>query len=169
VHDHAHHCRYLALTAVTTGAAGSSWPTGTITGASTSSYVIGTIEHNIPNAAAPTAHFPVGDATHFAPVSLTFAGTTSGSGSLTVTTTAGDHPNIATSHGDPTRSVNRYWTIDNTTVAGFTSYDATFSFPAGELDGGVTTSALAVRRYTSGAWTVPVSTNQLPTSTTGTG
>ncbi|MBK6489448.1 MAG: hypothetical protein IPF98_21920 [Gemmatimonadetes bacterium] len=143
--------------------------TGTITGASTSSYVIGTIEHNIPNAAAPTAHFPVGDATHFAPVSLTFAGTTSGSGSLTVTTTAGDHPNIATSHGDPTRSVNRYWTIDNTTVAGFTSYDATFSFPAGELDGGVTTSALAVRRYTSGAWTVPLSTNQLPTSTTGTG
>ena len=48
----------------------------------------------------PGNDFPVGDATNFTPLDIT-AGTTTTAGSLTVSTTIGDHPSIASSAFDP--------------------------------------------------------------------
>jgi hypothetical protein len=67
----------FASGSITTGASRVSiGPAGTVVGASASGYVSGNLERFVPNAAAPSVVFPIGDATAYAPVSIDFTGTT---------------------------------------------------------------------------------------------
>jgi uncharacterized repeat protein (TIGR01451 family) len=132
-------------------------------------YVAGNLERFIPNATAPSVAFDIGDATGYTPVLIVFAGTTTGSGSLTVFTTPGDHPNVAASGANTLRSVNRYWTATNNGVAGFTSYDATFNFLASDLDPTADPSNIDVRQFEAGVWTLPLTDNRTATSIRATG
>ncbi|HTE43897.1 MAG TPA: invasin domain 3-containing protein, partial [Gemmatimonadaceae bacterium] len=147
---------------VTIGAA------GTVTGATGAAYVVGNLERFVP-VAAPTVRFDVGDVSAYAPVVIDFTGATNGVGSLTASTTAGDHPSVATSGINAAKSANRYWTVVNGGVGGFTSYDGTFNFVAGDVDAGANTSSFVVRKFDVAGWSSPVSDTQTATSIRATG
>jgi len=132
----------------------------------TGGWVNGFLEKDVATG-APSLTFEVGDASVYAPVSMSFTGVTTG-GDFTVSTVAGDDPYIATSSIDGTESVNRRWTL---TAGGevFTSCSATFNFAAGDLDAGATPADFIVAMYSGGVWTnTPVGT-RTSTSTQATG
>lgn len=101
-----------------------------VVGGSTSSYVAGKIQLLFPDYAASCA-FPVGSGGRYAPITVDYAwqnGLTSGR--VTGGATSGDHPDTtALSSGiDPTKSVNRYWTLTPEVGTNLGSYNAVFQF-----------------------------------------
>ena len=139
--------------------------TGSIAGGSSSSYVSGTLQKAFNTGTGQSFTYPIGDASNYAPFSLASMSVTV-AGSLAAKTTAGEHPSIATSGIDATRSVNRYWTL---TVGGsFAATDnATFNYLATDVDGAATASQFVARRFSSGAWqTTTVSGTPTTTATT---
>jgi uncharacterized repeat protein (TIGR02543 family) len=129
-------------------------------------FVWGNLAKTVPaGAAAPT--FEVGTGTTYAPVDLAF-GTVISSGTLTVSSTAGDHPNLASSPFNPTLTVNRYWSISNAGL-GFDQYDAVFHFAPADLDEGADAGRLVVRRYLAPSWFVHTVGARTATSTQATG
>ena len=140
---------------------------GSISGAGSSAYINGNLEMNY-SSGTQTQTYPVGTSTTYAPVNLTFNSVIS-PGGVTVSTTDGDEPNIATSAIDPTANVKRYWTITNTGGITFSTYNATFNFVAGDLGTGANTSNFIIEAYSSGSWT-PLTTGTLTsTSSQATG
>lgn len=137
--------------------------TASVVGGSAASYVFGNLQKGIA-AATVSKSFEIGDASAYAPANIVFTGTTNGVGSITAFTAAGDHPNAATSGIDPSQSVNRYWSLQNVGVTGFTSASAVFTFNASDVDLGVNTLNLDAARFSSSTWTS--ATVGLRTSTT---
>lgn len=133
--------------------------------ARTSGHVVGNFKKHIATGAT-TKSFEIGDASNYAPVAVAFASITT-AGDLTARTASGDHANIATSTLDSAKTVNRNWTLTNSGIA-FTNYGATFTFVAGDLDGGATSSAFIVGSY-SGGWTYPTVGARTSTTTQATG
>ena len=138
--------------------------TGTVS--RTSGYVVGNLQKNVATGATSST-FEVGDAGNYTPVSVSFASVTA-AGDLTVNTTTGDHPNIASSTTIPSKSVNRYWTLTNNGIV-FTTYSATFNFVSGDVDAGADPNTFVVGKFASAAWTYPVVGVRTPTSTEATG
>jgi hypothetical protein len=126
-----------------------------VAGTGTGKYVNGSLQMGIP-AATTVRTFDIGDATVFTPVTLSFTGTTNGTGSITMSTITGNSPNISTSNLNPALNVNRYWTITNNGVTGFSSYDATFTFVAGDIDAGADYTSFIAGEYSSSSWSYPV-------------
>lgn len=126
----------------------------TSSGASASSYVNGNLQIGIP-ASTTSMTWPIGDATTFAPVTVSFTGVTTAGGSILATTTGSDHPQIYTSGVDGTKSANRYWTLTNSGVGGFTAYNLTAQYDAADLDGSANPLNFIIARYASGTWTQP--------------
>ena len=124
--------------------------TGSVT--RTSGYVVGNFQKFVA-AGAPTLTYEIGDSGAYTPVTVVF-GSVSAAGTLTGSTTPGDHPNAAASPVDRLRSVNRYWTFTNSGLS-FTNYNATFNFVSGDLDAGANTSAFIVGKLSGGSWTTP--------------
>lgn len=131
--------------------------TGSVINAGTGKFVNGNLTKKIAASTASKA-FEVGDASVYAPVTIAFTGTTNGTGSMAVVTTSGDHASISTSGINSSASVNRKWTITNSSVT-FTTYAPTFNFVAADIDGGANTANFRIRRFLSSTWN---------TSTTGT-
>ena len=75
---------------------------------------------------------------------------------------------MLTSTLDPNKSVNRYYSIINTGVTGFTAAAATFTFDASDVDGGSNTANFSVGRY-AGSWTLPTVGTRTATSIQVTG
>ncbi|MFN0157174.1 MAG: T9SS type A sorting domain-containing protein [Bacteroidota bacterium] len=113
--------------------------------------------------------YPVGDASvaNYAPVDLTAFNVTTG-GAVTATTASGDHPNLATSGIDPTKSANRYWTLTKDGTLAFTTYDAAFNFLAGDVDGIANPLNFHVEKY-NGSWATTTTGTQTATNTQATG
>ncbi|MBI4989678.1 MAG: hypothetical protein HZC23_12735 [Rhodocyclales bacterium] len=137
-----------------------------------SGHVAGFLQMRVP-VGNPTCTFHVGDATDYRGVTLSsFSSgvTTAGDLTVSVTQTAGDHPNIATSGLDDLGSVNRYWTISNSgLVIGLPgTYSATFNFIATDLDGGALPSTMEVERYLA-TWNTTGIGTRTATSTQATG
>ncbi|MFA6470970.1 MAG: G8 domain-containing protein [Candidatus Latescibacterota bacterium] len=130
----------------------------------TSGHVIGNFQKYIATGAT-SATFEIGDATNYTPVDISF-GSVSVAGNLTAKTTAGDHPIIGSSTINSTKSVNRYWTLTNSGIT-FTTYSATFTFVAGDIDSGANTSNFIVGNYNSG-WTYATVGTKASTSTQAT-
>lgn len=143
--------------------------TATISGGSAASYVNGNLRMGIANTSAPSRTFTVGDATGYAPVTVAFVGTTTGSGSITAYTTAGDDAAIIASGIDSSKSVNRTWTLANSGVGGFTSYSPTYTFATGEVDGSANTANFQISRYSGGAWNNVTVGSRTANSTQATG
>ena len=132
----------------------------------TSGHVVGNFRKNVATGATTRA-FEIGDASNYTPVSVVFASVTV-AGDLTATNTVGDHPNITGATLNSTKSVNRYWTLTNGGVT-FTTYSATFTFVAGDVDGGANTASFTVGRYASSAWSYPTVGTKTATTTQITG
>ena len=120
---------------------------GTVT--RTNGFVAGNLRKTVPTG-SPTVSFEIGSGATYAPASVVFASVTNG-GTLTASTTAGEHPNVATSSIDATKSVNRWWTVTNALVA-FSTYDIVVNFPAGDADAGVVPSNFAMQKYNAPNW-----------------
>ena len=152
---------------VIVGSAGSA---GTIS--RTSGHVNGNLRRFVPNSAAPTVLYAIGDATNYTPASIAFVGTTSGSGYLDASTsvTAPVSGNIPTGAAlSATNYINRRWVMANTGVAGFTSYSPTFTFVAGDVLGGANTSALEIRTLNGSTWATTNGNSSTATTTSCTG
>jgi uncharacterized repeat protein (TIGR01451 family) len=132
----------------------------------TSGHVVGNLRKNVATGVTSRT-FEVGDASNYAPVTVAFASVTT-AGDLIVSTTNGDHPNVGSSTISPSKSVNQYWTLTNSGIV-FTNYSVTFDFVAGDLDAGVSTSALIVAKYNAGIWSYPTVGTRTGTSTQATG
>jgi uncharacterized repeat protein (TIGR01451 family) len=141
--------------------------TGTVTGASQNTgWVNGFLQKNIATGTSSKT-FEVGGPNNYRPVTVAFAGVTT-AGDLTASVVSGDHANIGTSAINAAKSVNRNWTLTNSGI-GFTSYDATFTFVAADVDAGASTSAFSVGKYSGGSWTYPTVGTKTATSTQATG
>ena len=138
--------------------------TGTVS--RTTGHVVGTLQKNIATGASSRT-FEVGDASNYTPVDISFSSVTT-AGDLAVSTTSGDHPNIAASTFNAAKTVNRYWTLTNSGTL-FTNYTATFTFVSADLDAGANTNALVAGRFASATWTYPTTGTRTPNSTQATG
>ncbi|MBI5838416.1 MAG: T9SS type A sorting domain-containing protein [Candidatus Eisenbacteria bacterium] len=141
--------------------------TGSVSGAAQSTgWVVGNL-HRSMAAGAPTVRFDVGDALRYSPATVTMSGN-SGVFDLAATCATPDHPSLAASDLDPAKSVNRWWSLTPTGTPSFTGYDVTLAYPAGDVDGGASTAAFLVRRY-SGGWNPTAIGARTATSTQATG
>jgi hypothetical protein len=128
-----------------------------------SGYVIGNLQKYVA-AGAATQTFEVGTA-HYNPVALTFNNVAT-AGDMTVTVTAGQHPNIGTCLIGDWRDVNAYWTLTAPALT-FNSFSATFFYTSADLTGG-DPAYFSVGRYTNG-WFYPATGNRTSSSTQATG
>ena len=133
----------------------------------TAGRVNGLLEKHIAAGVGVTVAFEIGDAASYTPVNVAF-GTVTTAGELTASTTTGEHPAIASSGLAATRDVNRFWTVAASGVA-FDTYNATFTFVAGDVDAGANTAAFIVAKDDAGTWTLPVVGSRTALSTQATG
>lgn len=141
--------------------------TGSVSGGSTASHVVGNFRKYLATGATSKT-FEIGDASNYTPVSITFGNVTV-AGDLTLSTTAGDHPNIGTSAIYDLEKVNRYWTTINSGIS-FDNFSAVFNFiNPGDLDAGITPADFIVGKYSGGDWSYPTVGTKTSTSTQVTG
>ena len=126
----------------------------TLTGAAQETgWVYGNLQKNI-TTGVTTKAFEIGDVTNYTPATIAFDNVTT-QGDLTASTIGTEHPNISSSNINPTKSLNRYWTITNSGVA-FTTCAATFNYVNGDVDGGATSTAFDIESNNGSSWTTPV-------------
>jgi hypothetical protein len=140
---------------------------GTISGAGATSYIYGNLLKAFTTGGPTTKTYEIGDASTYAPVSVTI-NNVSVAGSLTAKTTGSEHPNIATSGLLSTKDVNRYWTLTNTGMT-IDNYDAKLNWQASDVDGGATPANFAVSKFNSPNWALSSSSGQTGTSITANG
>ncbi|KAB1154297.1 YDG domain-containing protein [Flavobacterium luteum] len=133
----------------------------------TTGYVNGNFKKFI--AASSTSRtFEIGNATNYLPLTLNFTGTITAGGSITASTTDGDHPQIVSSSINSNKSVNRYFTVTNSpAVPGLTSYNPDFLYLVGDNDGSATPANYGIQTYNGSAW-ASSTVSGTPTSTTAT-
>ena len=137
----------------------------TISGAGSSTgWVIGNLRKTTTSGSSPSFTYPIGDANYYTPLALTFASNTTANGTLTARTTAGDHAQIATSGIIAANSINRTWTLTNSNLAGFSSYNAAFTYATQDNDSGALPQFFAARLYAGSSWS-NLTTSGTPTST----
>ncbi|MHA8062352.1 beta strand repeat-containing protein, partial [Aquirufa beregesia] len=131
-----------------------------ITGASDTRYVEGSISRVIPKQTDPTVAFPIGDATAYTPVTLDFIGRSAASTDLTIESSTNALPDNTEVNGSGIRGdkyVKRKWQVSDgsgTTSNGFTTYNITLGFPAGDIAGSASLSNMIVRKNSAG-WKAP--------------
>jgi List-Bact-rpt repeat protein/fibronectin type III domain protein len=116
----------------------------------TSGHVVGTLQKAVPAVGAASRSFEIGSDSGYAPLSLVFTSVT-GAGTIATSTAPGDHPGIGSSNLDPSRSVNRRYTVTNGGVV-FGSCDATFEFQPGDLDFGADPARFVIERFVDPSW-----------------
>jgi hypothetical protein len=99
--------------------------------ANANGWVRGNLQKNIPTGTSSRT-FEIGDSSVYTPVTTAYTGVTT-AGNIIVRTTSGDHPQIATSNIIAAKSVNRFYSITNSGVAGG-SYAVTFNFNSQDTD-----------------------------------
>jgi hypothetical protein len=132
----------------------------------TSGHVVGYFQKYIATGAT-TKTFEIGTGTNYTPLTVVFGNVTV-AGNLIASTAAGDHANIASSTIDPSKSVNRTWTLTNSGVT-FTNYSATFTFVAGDMDAGASQGNFIVGKWSGSSWSYPTVGTRTALSTQITG
>jgi hypothetical protein len=120
-------------------------------------WVNGNLNRNIGTGTNVARVFHVGDATNYAPITLTFANVTT-QGNLTVSTATplSGVANAATAPISSTDYVNRYWNVSNPSAFAYTgTYTAAMTYVNGDIVGGATSSSLITAQNVSGTWSKP--------------
>ena len=128
--------------------------------ARTSGHVNGNLQKPISPGAAVNATFEVGDATNYLPVTITF-GNVTGAGQLTAGINSGNHPDVANSGVDVSKSLPRFWTVTNAGTA-FDNYALTLQFAAADIPGGADPNRFIVAKKDL-AWSRPTTAANAPT------
>lgn len=140
--------------------------TASVTGAGTG-WVVGNLKKLSTSGTSPSFTYPIGDATDYTPLTLTFSAATSAAGGLTAAINTGDHAQIASSGLLSSKSVNRTWTLTNDALAGFGNYNALFIYANSNNDATAKPSSYVVKLYSAGAWS-SVATSGTSTTTAAT-
>jgi hypothetical protein len=134
---------------------------GSVTGGSLSSYVNGNLRKVIP-AAAAAANFEIGDNNYYTPARIIFNGSVVAGGSLLARTDAGDHPSLYLGGLDANKSCNRTWALTPTSLNGFTSYIAEFTYVSADLDPSANSSNFIGSRLSAGIWSIQSGVSNYP-------
>jgi hypothetical protein len=118
----------------------------------TSGYVVGNLQKNVA-VSATSRTFEIGDASNYSPITLALTGVTVAGDLVASTTIPGAAPASA-SGIHPTKYLNRYWSLTNSGIT-LTSFDPTFTFIAGDIQGSAATNSFVGAKLTSSAWTNP--------------
>jgi MSHA biogenesis protein MshQ len=145
-----------------------------IAGAGANTFVVGNLRKAY-TTGIQTRVFEVGTeagGVRYAPASITLGNVTV-AGNVTVSSTAGDHPQIAGSSLNPSLSINRYWTLTNNS-ANFTAVagnSISFNYVAADFDAGAAFANFYVGEYNAPTWTELTPSARTATTTTisGTG
>ncbi|MBI5475229.1 MAG: T9SS type A sorting domain-containing protein [Ignavibacteriales bacterium] len=113
--------------------------------------------------AFPTVTYEIGDDVNYTPVTVDFDAVTI-PGSLMLESFTGDHPLVAFSPIDQTKSVNRFWIFSNSGIE-FSSYNATFNFVPEDLDPTVNPDEFIVSKIDLSSWEMPAIGVRTATST----
>jgi hypothetical protein len=143
----------LTLTAGTiiTGANNIILPaTGTV--ARTSGFVAGNLRKNVATGSNVSRTFEIGTGTSYTPLTVVYATVTT-AGTLTASSTVGDHPSIATSGFNASLTINRYWTLVNTSIV-YTNYNVTATFVDTDKDPSYNTANSIIKMYDGSAWSL---------------
>ncbi len=138
--------------------------TGVIT--RTNGWINGNLQKFITTGTAVSRNFEIGNATNYLPVSI--AANVDVAGSLLLSIKDGEHPSIALSPLNSTRSINRYWDITNVD-ASVSSYDATLNFLSADVDAGATIALFRAAYFAAANWTLLTSVTGSATTITLTG
>ncbi len=133
-----------------------------VSGGGATSFVNGALRRGIGRAPTrQTVAFPVGAGTTYAPISVVIPGdSVTATGTLTGSTTTGNHPNLSGSGINPAQDVNRYWTLTPGGGLALGTYTPTFSWASsGDTNGTLTTGTLVVRKYAASTWTGPTTSS----------
>lgn len=132
-----------------------------------SGHVVGVLRKAIAAGSDIGCSFEVGTGADYAPLALVFD-TVETAGYLAATTVSGDHPELSSSPLDSARSVNRYWSIQNSDVA-FGAAEVTLTFVPEDIDSGAVAEALWVGAYVAPDWSLPAIGARTAASITATG
>jgi hypothetical protein len=135
---------------------GASQATGWVVGKFQKYTGTGTVNHQ----------YPVGDANYYTP--LTITGTAATTGNLVVNAITGDHPSLSSSLINPSRSVNRYWSVALNAGMTFSAAGANIvpTWNAADLDPGATPASFAAARFNTSTWTPSAVSGAGPTTIT---
>lgn len=137
----------------------------TVVGGSAASYINGNFQKPIPvSAGVLQMTFEIGDATTYAPVTLSFP-SVSTAGVVAASTHPGDHASLGTSGLDVVHSVNRFWVLSNNATV-FAPCSATFTFAPADVDAGSSTAQFEVRRFGAPAFWSSTTTGTRTATTT---
>jgi hypothetical protein len=118
----------------------------------TSGHVVGNLQKNVA-VSATSRTFEIGDVSNYTPVTLVLTSVTA-AGDLTASTTIPGAVPATASGIHPTKYLNRYWTLTNSGIT-LTSFDPTFTFVAGDIQGSAATSSFIGAKLTSSVWSNP--------------
>jgi len=118
-----------------------------------SGHVIGNEQKSFNSGNNQSFTFDIGSsADRYTPVALSSMNITGG-GNLTASTAGSDHPNIATSGIDSSRSVNRHWTFSSSlTLDTNDTFNAVFTFVSADVDTNSATNLFIIQRFSGSAW-----------------
>ncbi|HEY0108484.1 MAG TPA: hypothetical protein VGB67_02585, partial [Fibrella sp.] len=126
---------------------------GNITGASQATgWVNGKLQRSF-SSGVLTGTFPIGGATYYSPLTLTFGSITTG-GTITASTTDGAHPNISGSNILAAKNIPQYWSLTNTGIV-FSNYSVGLDWNVAQNYAGLNATLLKAGRYSASAWTQP--------------
>lgn len=144
---------------------------GTILGAGQATgWIVGNLKKLTASNASPTFSYTIGDTNNYTPLALTFTGNTSTAGGLTAKINTAEHPQIATSGLDGTKSVNKTWSLTNDSLTGFGNFSSAFTYSTADIDAGSIPANYKIRLYDGSTWsTSTVSGTPNDTAATATG
>ena len=132
----------------------------------TSGHIVGKLKKNIA-VGATSKTYEIGSSSAYSPVTVVFDNV-SVAGNLTANVSIPGAAPAAASSIHPTKYLNRSWTLANSGIA-FTSYGATFTFVAGDVQGSASTSNFIGAKYDGSTWTNPTVGTKTATTTQLTG
>jgi hypothetical protein len=132
-----------------------------------SGHVVGNLRKNVGAGLGPAVTFEIGTGGDYTPVEAVFD-TVSAGGELAATVAAADHPLLAASGLDVSKTANRTWTLTGPDL-GFSGGNATFHFVPGDLDPGADPDSFMVVRRGPASWSFESVGVRTPAATQATG